>query len=85
MIKKYDTFRDRDYKYHVVTILDEEPETQVVIKYYGKRKQWWHYEIKALWVIERSLKDGLYTNHKKAGISPDQNPRRRKGLFKMII
>jgi len=30
------------YKCHVVAVVDE---CMVVYKWYGKRKQWWHYEV----------------------------------------
>lgn len=30
------------YKIHVVAIVDE---VHVVYKWYGKHKQWWHYEV----------------------------------------
>lgn len=30
------------YKAHIVAIVDEE---YIVFKWYGKYKQWWHYEI----------------------------------------
>ncbi len=66
-IKIGDTFNHRNYriKYHVLAVLDDEPETQVVLKYYGNHKQWWHYKIEALEVIETWLDVGLYTNYRK--------------------
>nr|BDD43621.1 hypothetical protein 1 [Dehalococcoidia bacterium] len=32
----------REYKCHVLAIVDED---HVVFKWYGKHKQWWHYEV----------------------------------------
>jgi len=33
------------YKIHIVQIIDEGYGVWIVYRYYGKRKQWWHYEI----------------------------------------
>lgn len=48
IIEKGFLFKDfYGYKCHVVAILKDEPRenyTQIVYKYYGRRKQWWHYE-----------------------------------------
>jgi len=32
----------RTYKIHIVAVVDD---NQVVFKWYGKHKQWWHYEV----------------------------------------
>ena len=53
-------FWDKKYKYHVVQIIDEKPDPIIVYKYYGKYKQWWHYEIKRLYEFESYIKAGLY-------------------------
>ena len=47
-MKVGDTFRNKVHKYHVITILDKEPYTQIVLKYYGRWKQYWHYEVRSL-------------------------------------
>lgn len=41
------TFQYEGYKYHVVnSFLDEGTGYYIyVIRYYGKHKQWWHYEV----------------------------------------
>lgn len=43
------TFEYDGYKYHVVAIVKDEhgnrDEVLYILKYYGKRKQWWHYEV----------------------------------------
>jgi hypothetical protein len=43
------TFRYRDSKYHVIAVVDDANGNNegilYVIKYYGKYKQWWHYEV----------------------------------------
>lgn len=36
------------YKCHVVVVLNDEPTPMVVYRWYGKRKQWWHYEISSI-------------------------------------
>ena len=38
-------YRDYDYKYHLVLSFEDQGETYYVVRYYGKHKQWWHYEI----------------------------------------
>ena len=40
------------YKIHIVAIIDE---TQIVYKYYGKHKQWWHYEIQYDMMLDSSI------------------------------
>lgn len=34
---------NKNYKIHIVAVVDI---NMVVYKFYGKHKQWWHYEIK---------------------------------------
>lgn len=34
---------NRAYKIHVVAVVDD---NQIVFKWYGKHKQWWHYEVR---------------------------------------
>lgn len=52
------------YKHHVVAILDE-PEKQVVHKYYGKHKQYWHYEIESMYMFQSRLQIGMYKLQKR--------------------
>lgn len=47
-------------KYHVVSILDKEDKPQIVYKYFGVHKQWWHYEIDSVYNYNQSLEIGLY-------------------------
>ena len=61
-----DTFYRKDYKrnpykHHIVAILKDENETQVVYKYFGKHKRWWHYEIMSLTNFEYGFEIGLYS------------------------
>ncbi len=44
-------------KYHVVIVLEEEK--QVVVKFFGKHKQWWHYEIKSFYEMNLWFDGGL--------------------------
>ena len=39
------TWRYDGYKYHVVAIVNDGDEVLIVVKYFGKRRQWWHYEV----------------------------------------
>jgi len=55
-MKKGDIFYKKHgpviYKCHTVIVLEKEDKPQIVYKYYGKYKQWWHYEIISLWFFE---------------------------------
>lgn len=52
------TFRYQDRLYHIVLAFQdgEDEETMYVVKYYGKHKQWWHYEVISHSWIEDILK-----------------------------
>lgn len=39
------TFRYNDRKYHIVTSFEDNGEIYYVVKYFGRYKQWWHYEV----------------------------------------
>lgn len=39
------TFRYDGYLYHVVLSFNDNGETFYVVKYYGKYRQWWHYDV----------------------------------------
>lgn len=43
-----------NYLYHVRSVVDN---NIVVVKYYGKHKQWWHYEIQSMYKIWLAYKD----------------------------
>lgn len=53
-------FYDKSYKYHVVSIINDGKRKLIVFRYYGKHKQWWHYEIMELWHIENMFEAGLW-------------------------
>lgn len=40
------------YKCHVLAIVDED---MIVYKWYGKHKQWWHYNVESLGVIQNRI------------------------------
>jgi hypothetical protein len=49
------------YKTHILAIIDEDKEdVQVVFKWFGKCKQYWHYEIKPMDVINSSFDCGMF-------------------------
>ena len=57
IFKKGDTYRakiniEKPYKIHIVAIVDDE---MVVYKYYGRHKQWWHYEIERDIFVEAKI------------------------------
>jgi hypothetical protein len=58
--KKFFYKKNDFHKYHLVGILENEPQPQVIYKYFGRYKQWWHYEIKSLYIFKISIKDGYY-------------------------
>lgn len=39
------TFHWCGVKYHYVTSFEDGGDTLHVVKYFGKHKQWWHYEV----------------------------------------
>ena len=43
------------YKIHILAIIEER---QVVYRWYGKHKQWWHYEINNAWSLYQDIKRG---------------------------
>lgn len=40
------------YKIHILAIIDN---CQIVYKWYGKHKQWWHYEVEAIWWLQTKI------------------------------
>ena len=65
-LKKGKIFYDQDgYKCHVVAILDEENHPQIVYKYYGNHKQWWHYFVISVFRFEYSFRIGLFSKDYK--------------------
>lgn len=62
-MKEGDTFHvhkglpeDPPRKAHVVAIVDND---YVVFKWYGLRRQWWHYEIRHIDLLEIEIERGL--------------------------
>ena len=47
-------------KYYIVSILDE-PKKQIVYKFFGIHKQWWHYQIESEYRMNFAFKIGLYS------------------------
>jgi len=48
------------HKCHVVMMLENEENPQVVFKYFGKYKQWWHYEIESMFSFNLCIDNGRY-------------------------
>jgi hypothetical protein len=46
-------------KCHIVNIFEDNEETMIVYKFYGKYKQWWHYEVEHLWAYENKITAGI--------------------------
>ena len=57
------------YKYHLVAIVDDKPDKQIVFKYYGRHKQWWHYEIVPLYRMNEWFRCGLYYTKNKTEVT----------------
>ena len=49
------TYPQTDYLYHVLDIFDDD---EVAVKYYGRYKQWWHYEFQNIYRIWLVYKEG---------------------------
>ena len=47
-------------KYYIVAYLLYEKEPQVVYKFYGLNKKFWHYKIESLEIFKVSFECGLY-------------------------
>jgi len=64
-----DIFYDTNYyKCYIVSILKDETPAQVVYKYYGKHKQWWHYFVTSEREFDMCFDAGLWTfENKKRG------------------
>ncbi len=61
-LKAGDIFYDKDkYKCHIVALLKNEKQPQIVYKYYGKHKQWWHYFVVSEYEFDLYIKHELWT------------------------
>ena len=55
-----------DYKYHIVLSFEDNGDTFFVVKYYGRYKQWWHYEVWDEWTMDYNKKRGYrIVKHRK--------------------
>lgn len=52
-----DSFRYQDRKYHRVLTFEDNGKTYHVVKFYGKYKQWWHYEVMSDFEYKLHTKD----------------------------
>ena len=60
-LEKGTKFRYKRYLYHVVDKCDDNGTILIVAKYFGKYKQWWHYEVFEADRFEGLVEDGLIT------------------------
>jgi len=51
-------FKCDGYLYHVLGIFDEE---HVAVRFFGKHKQWWHYEFTDMYSTGYRLENGVLT------------------------
>ena len=49
------TFHWMGYKYHYVTSIEDCGSTLHVVKYFGRHKQWWHYEVWSDLILQCTL------------------------------
>lgn len=52
------TFHYQRYKYHIVAAFYD-GENMYVVKYFGKYKQWWHYEVYSESALKCKIEFGL--------------------------
>ena len=64
-LKVGDKFRDKDYLYHVVSTFEDNGETFIVFKYFGRHKRWYHYELKSQDGIDAGFFVRLYWKGRK--------------------
>ena len=48
-------------KYHIVIILNDKQENQIIYKFFGIHKRYWHYEIESLYSFNSRVHCGLYS------------------------
>jgi hypothetical protein len=48
------------YKHHIVLLLLNEPIPQIIYKYFGKHKRWWHYQIESMYGFNLMWESKLY-------------------------
>lgn len=63
-LKKETKFRYKDYLYHVVGKSEDNDTILIIVKYFGKYKKWWHYEIFEADSFEELVAKGLITKNK---------------------
>ena len=51
------SFRFHDRRYHLVLPFEDNGQQYYILKYYGRYKQWWHYEVVSdsmyEWMLDR--------------------------------
>ena len=64
-LKKGTKFRYKRYPYHVVDKCEDNDTILIIVKYFGKYKKWWHYEIFEADHFEELVAKGLITKNKR--------------------
>lgn len=49
----------KPYEIHILAVIDG---NQIVYKWYGLDKQWWHYEVKRADILEKEIEHALEYN-----------------------
>ena len=63
-LKRGTKFRYQGYLHHVVDKCNDNGTTLIVVKYFGKYKKWWHYDIMEADDFEERVKLRLITKNK---------------------
>ena len=50
-------YRYHDRLYHVVMHFTDDGNLMYIVKYFGRYKQWWHYEVESDFVLKLYLKN----------------------------
>lgn len=64
------TFTYDKRKYHVVNSFPDIGNYIYVVRYYGKYKQWWHYEAWDAYTVDLRMESGMIKNLKRKRIQP---------------
>ena len=60
-LKRGTKFRYQGYLYHVLCVCGDNDTTLIIVKYFGKYKKWWHYEIMEADRFEELVGNGRIT------------------------
>jgi hypothetical protein len=63
----------KPYKIHILSLLKSDGNNLVIYKWYGRHKQWWHYEIKEDYLLEIEI-EGCKKYNKTLNPTQAQGP-----------